>query len=214
MNATTPAKTVRDATPADIAQAATLLTEAFLISPVSQWLVGDIDARVTTFRSLFTIELEQAIEAGATVHVAGRFAGVAIWYHRERTVPASQVTVHQRRLLLAAGIWQHRVAVLDAVLREHQPDQPHCHLAYLGVTPWLQGRGVGTALLCHQHQTLDEQAVPGYLEATTPRNRGLYHRHGYVASEPVHLPDGPPVWPMWRTPRPPVTSDSGGSADN
>lgn len=212
MNATTPATTVRDATPADIAQAATLLTEAFLISPVSQWLVGDIDARVTTFRSLFTIELEQAIDSGATVHVASRFSGVAIWYPRDRPIPAGQVTMHQRRLLLAAGIWQHRVAVLDAVLREHQPEQPHRYLAYLGVTPWLQGRGVGTALLRHQHQELDHRGEPAYLEATTPRNRGLYHRHGYVASEPIHLPGGPPLWPMWRVPRRPGTSGPGGPA--
>ncbi|ROO50751.1 acetyltransferase (GNAT) family protein [Micromonospora sp. Llam0] len=200
MNATTPAMTVRAATHDDIPQAATLLTEAFLIAPVSQWLVGDIDARVTTFRSLFIIELEHAIDTGADVYVAGPFTGVAIWYQRDQPESANHITVHQRRLMLAAGIWQHRVAALHGVLSGHRPDRPHRYLAYLGVTPWLQGRGVGTALLTHQHRQLDASATPAYLEATTPRNRGLYLRHGYVADEPVQLPDGPPIWPMWRAP--------------
>ncbi|WFE26884.1 GNAT family N-acetyltransferase [Solwaraspora sp. WMMD791] len=202
MNATMPATTVRDATPDDIPQAATLLTEAFLIAPVSQWLVTDIDARVTTFRTLFTLELEHALDVGATVHVAGPLSAVAIWYRRERPAPTGQVTIHQRRMLLAAGIWQHRVAALDALLDQHRPETPHHYLAYLGVTPWLQGRGIGTALLRHQHQLLDAAAEPAYLEATTPRNRGLYQRHGYAAAEPIPLPDGPSVWPMWRAPRP------------
>ncbi|WJK40450.1 GNAT family N-acetyltransferase [Solwaraspora sp. WMMA2056] len=201
MNATMPAPTVRDATPDDIPQAATLLTEAFLIAPVSQWLVTDIDARVTTFRTLFTLELEHALDAGATVHIAGPLSAVAIWYHREQPVPSGRVTVHQRRMLLAAGIWQHRVAALDTLLERHRPQTPHHYLAYLGVTPWLQGRGIGSALLCHQHRLLDTAAEPAYLEATTPRNRGLYQRQGYVATEPILLPDGPSMWPMWRAPR-------------
>ncbi|MFY1633963.1 GNAT family N-acetyltransferase [Solwaraspora sp. WMMB335] len=201
MTTTTPTTAVRTATHDDVPQAATLLTEAFLIAPVSRWLVGDIDARVTTFRTLFTIELEHALDSGAPVYIAGPYSGVAIWRDQQRPLPAGHVTAHQRRLLLAAGIWQHRIATLDAVLRSHQPDEPHHHLAYLGVTPWLQGRGVGTALLEYHHRLLDCSALPAYLEATTPRNRDLYLCHGYVSRGPIQLPDGPPVWPMWRTPR-------------
>ena len=41
-----------------------------------------------------------------------------------------------------------------------------------------------------------------YHEATTPRNRALYERHGYVHQGEFVLPDGgPPLWRMWRDPR-------------
>ncbi|MDG4767679.1 GNAT family N-acetyltransferase [Solwaraspora sp. WMMD406] len=213
MTATTPATAVRNATHDDIAQAATLLTEAFLIAPVSQWLVTDIDARVTTFRTLFTIELEHALDTGGLVHIAGPIAGVAIWHRRQQPVTVDQVTVHQRRMLIAAGAWQHRVAALDTLLGQHHPNEAHHYLGYLAVTPWLQNRGIGTALLRHHHRVLDQESVPAYLEATTPRNRELYLRHGYQPRGPVRLPDGPPLWPMWRTPLRPVTSGPGAPAD-
>ena len=39
---------------------------------------------------------------------------------------------------------------------------------------------------------------PPYPEATDPRNRDLYARHGYQVREPFALPDGALFWPMWR----------------
>ena len=43
--------------------------------------------------------------------------------------------------------------------------------------------------------------MPAYHEATTPRNRALYERHGYVTLGEFTLPDGgPPLWRMWREP--------------
>jgi hypothetical protein len=52
---------------------------------------------------------------------------------------------------------------------------------------------------------LDDSGRPAYLEASSPRARDLYLRHGYLPrpGTPFHLPDGgPPMWPMWREPRP------------
>jgi hypothetical protein len=44
--------------------------------------------------------------------------------------------------------------------------------------------------------------MPAYHEGTTPRNRALYERHGYVNQGEFTLPDGgPPLWRMWREPR-------------
>jgi hypothetical protein len=48
----------------------------------------------------------------------------------------------------------------------------------------------------------DRDGVPAYHEATTPRNRALYERHGYVNQGAFTLPDGgPTLWRMWRDPR-------------
>lgn len=47
----------------------------------------------------------------------------------------------------------------------------------------------------------DQQGVPAYLEATSPDNRRLYERHGFVVTGELSILGGPPVWPMWRGPR-------------
>ncbi|MDP9345553.1 MAG: GNAT family N-acetyltransferase, partial [Actinomycetota bacterium] len=47
-----------------------------------------------------------------------------------------------------------------------------------------------------------EQGLPAYLEASSPRNRALYERHGFSVTEELKLPrNGPPLWLMWRDPR-------------
>jgi GNAT superfamily N-acetyltransferase len=95
-----------------------------------------------------------------------------------------------------------RVATLRESLDARRPGRPHHYLAYLAVRPDQQCRGLGSALLARRHALLDVLGEPAYLEADDPRNRDLYLRHGYVAGDPVVLPDGPPLWPMWRDPRP------------
>ena len=48
--------------------------------------------------------------------------------------------------------------------------------------------------------TCDRDAMPAYLEATSEGNRRLYLRHGFEVTGEIQLPDGPNMWPMWRTP--------------
>jgi hypothetical protein len=41
-----------------------------------------------------------------------------------------------------------------------------------------------------------------YLEASSPRNRGLYEHHGFGVTEEFSLGAGsPPLWRMWRDPQ-------------
>ncbi len=43
--------------------------------------------------------------------------------------------------------------------------------------------------------------MPAYLEATSPRSRALYERHGFeVTAELRATADSPPMWAMWREP--------------
>jgi hypothetical protein len=91
------------------------------------------------------------------------------------------------------------------MLEEHHPaSMPHQHLAILAVASACQGQGTRTVLLNARHREIDRDAVPAYLEASSPRARDLYLRHGYTLrpDAPFCLPGGgPPLWPMWRKPR-------------
>lgn len=90
------------------------------------------------------------------------------------------------------------VRALWRVERRH-PDTPHLTLLALGVDPEHQSLGLGSAALGAVASRADARGLPLYLETSTPRARGLYHRHGYVDRDELALPgDGPPLWTMLR----------------
>ena len=63
------------------------------------------------------------------------------------------------------------------------------------------GQGLGTVLMQHALELVDERRLPAYLESSNPRNVTLYERHGFVSTGVIEIPDGPPLTPMWREPR-------------
>ncbi len=65
----------------------------------------------------------------------------------------------------------------------------------------MAGRGFGSSLMAPVLERCDRDGVPAYLEATSERNKQLYLRHSFEVTDEVPLPDGPTMWPMWRSPR-------------
>ena len=89
---------------------------------------------------------------------------------------------------------------INALESDH-PEEPHYYLPFVGVVPGWQGRGIGAALLRPVLDRCDAERMPAYLEASSPRNRNLYERHGFVVTEEFRLGKGsPPLWRMWRAP--------------
>ena len=84
---------------------------------------------------------------------------------------------------------------------KHPSEPSHWYLAVLGVEPGSQGRGLGSKLMHPVLERLDGEGVAAYLEASTPRSRALYERHGFEVTGEMNLPaNGPPIWLMWREP--------------
>jgi ribosomal protein S18 acetylase RimI-like enzyme len=95
-----------------------------------------------------------------------------------------------------------RLMALRATMdRRHPMDRRHAYLWLLGVSPALQGRGIGSRLLRAANERLDAEGLPAYLETGTTRNVALYRRHGFeVIHEEVPAPGAPTMWHMWREP--------------
>jgi len=91
--------------------------------------------------------------------------------------------------------------VRSAMDKHHPLDREHAYLWFLGVTPALQGMGIGSRLLRAGLNRADEAGLPAYLETGTTRNVALYRRHGFevIHEAPVGR-DGPVMWHMWREP--------------
>jgi GNAT superfamily N-acetyltransferase len=193
---------IRHVTPIDTAEITELVAAAMWDGPVARWLNPDPAARSLDSVRYFEIFVEHAVRWGevyATVDSDdGRLSGVALWFPLTSSIPPP--ADYDRRLKEVVGAAYDRACELDAALAAYHPLEPHHYLAFLAVHPRWQNRGIGSGLLDRHHARLDGAGVPAYLEANDPRNRDLYLRHGYVCRRQILLPDGPPVWPMWRAP--------------
>jgi ribosomal protein S18 acetylase RimI-like enzyme len=187
----------------DAAALARTLARAFADDPVSVWfLPREADRPQRLARSYERVFLRRiALPREATFTVADH-AGVAMW------LPPGQAqlgALEQLRLLpvMAGALGRdlpralRGMGAMDAV----HPHEPHWYLWLLGVDPQRQGEGLGSRLLAEVLERCDRDRVPAYLEATTPRNREFYVRHGFEDRGELQLPDdGPQLWPMWREP--------------
>jgi ribosomal protein S18 acetylase RimI-like enzyme len=179
------------------------LARAFADDPVSVWFYARETDRLArlqhAYEHLFLRRI--ALPREATFTVAGH-AGVAMWMPPGH---AHLGALEQLRLLpaMVAGFGRdlpramRGMGAMDAV----HPHEPHWYLWLLGVHPQRQGEGLGSQLLAEVLERCDRDRVPAYLQATTPRSRELYLRHGFEDRGELRLPDdGPRLWPMWREP--------------
>lgn len=85
-------------------------------------------------------------------------------------------------------------------IERRHPVAPHFYLSVVGTEPKKQGEGIGSALLLPTLQRCDETGTAAYLESSKESNLRFYARHGFAVRERIELPDGPPLWLMWREP--------------
>jgi GNAT superfamily N-acetyltransferase len=187
---------VRRAGPADAQHVAGLLGVAFMDDPVTGWLFPDPDDRGRRHPDFFRIFTDRALASGAVYLTADGHAA-ALWLRIGHGAPPPPIPGEP--LAAACGPNLPRMQILDELVEAGHPQHRHDYLSFMGVRPDQQGRGLGAALLRHRIADLDAVGVPAYLEATSPRNRRLYERMGFTAlPATMSLPDGPPLFPMWR----------------
>jgi GNAT superfamily N-acetyltransferase len=195
---------VRKATTADVPPLAEALARAFVDDPVMSFLLPGGRRRFRRIRALFDIQLRHVQLPHDECYTTADLAGGALWSPPDRwRMPLAAVLRSLPRVIPVLGR-QLPVAVkaISAVERQH-PRTPHWYLAVLGTEPARQGKGVGSALLQPVLERCDRDAIPAYLESSKESNLAFYARHGFEVTGRIELPaGGPPVWPMWREPRP------------
>jgi GNAT superfamily N-acetyltransferase len=188
------------AAPAQCDILASLMAASFDQDPVSAWLFPDGPSRRTVQSRFFVPFLELVFESGE-VYTTEAGHGVALWLpvdpanHEDIDGP----TAFDERMRWALGDHE-RFGVLSARMDEaHPAHHRHQYLIFIAVAPEQQGTGVGTRLLADRLEALDASGTPSYLEASCARNQKLYERLGFhPVGEPIDLPDGPQLTPMWR----------------
>lgn len=197
----------------DVPRLCALMGYAFQTDPVSRWLFPDDTERAVRHPAFFSVFLRQAISGGSVLRTVD-FRAVALWLDIDPDNHEPNDTNLRRQMAEVCGASYPRFEVLDQLLAQRHPTSaPHAHLTFIAVAPRLWGRGLGTAVLRHKLTQLDLSNTPAYLDASSPRSRDLYQRHGFTDLDaPVSLPDGPQLYPMWRPPNPPPQAGPGKAA--
>jgi GNAT superfamily N-acetyltransferase len=80
--------------------------------------------------------------------------------------------------------------------------QPHWHLAWLGIEPGHQGRGIGSALVRQMTTRADAEGTACWLFTFAPRNVPVYEHLGFHVTLETPLPaSGLRLWVMAHPPR-------------
>ena len=195
MSVSVPATVARPATSADIPAVSRALAAAFFDDPVFSYCYPDAVARKEILPRWFEIVIESTLPHGEIYTTDEGVAG-ALW------VPPGAEDDEQMGAALGAvsGSCARTLFEIFERMEERHPDEPHHYLFLLGTRPEWQSRGIGSALMRPVLDLCDRDGLPAYLEATSKSNRGLYLRHGFEVTGEIKLPDGPSMWPMWRTP--------------
>ena len=194
---------VRPANRSDHGAIASALAAAFASDPVMCFLLADEARRTARLRRHFEASIPLYAASGS-IWVADDLTAAALWV-APGGYPFSlrqELSVARARLEVFGRTPRRGIGVLRALERHHPHDPPHWYLDYIGVEPAGQGRGLGSALLAPMCARCDAEGRGAYLNASSPRSRELYARHGFAVRSELRLPfGGPPVWRMWREPR-------------
>ncbi|WP_158299856.1 GNAT family N-acetyltransferase [Glycomyces paridis] len=190
------------------------IADAFKDLAVAEWLIpDDRDERRRVLAGQFEMLVGPALDGhghvDAAVDLSGNLVGVAVWLDFNGGHFPSP-SFYDERLAELCGERLPHFKALDEAFERHHPDpaeRPHLHLAFCAVDPDRQTRGIGTRLLQQGVDRLDKLGAAGYLEAANEELTAWYAQYGFERRDPLQLPDGPQMYPMWRAKRLRRTAD-------
>jgi ribosomal protein S18 acetylase RimI-like enzyme len=194
---------VRTIEKAESARLAGVLARAFESDAMATHVFRDPVRRLSDVEQMFGMFLRGIYLPHRACYTVGDFQGGALWLP-----PGKYPGSAWQQLRLLPGFIRLFGLRTPAVFRDidhmekmHPKEKPHWYLAFLGVEPSEQGKGLGSALLRPVLNRCDAERTPAWLETTNERNLPLYERHGFKVVNECDIPNGPHFWGMWREPQ-------------
>lgn len=175
-----------------------VLVTAFVADPVLRWMYPDASGYLTHFPAFLRAFGGRAFTS-KTVWRLGEFGAVALWFP-PNVEPDGAAVVAEIERSVAPSKHADLFAVLDQMEAVH-PTFPHWYLPWFGVEGSRQNQGLGSELMRHCLEIVDQDRLPAFLESPNPRNISFYERHGF---EVIGVPQAgacPPLYSMLRLAR-------------
>jgi ribosomal protein S18 acetylase RimI-like enzyme len=190
---------LRPAIADDVHRLKATLAEAFHEDPIFNWLMPDDASRLARSRRFFAIGLRHMALARGRVWTSNDLLGAAL------SMPPGAWRVPPRTTLLQGTCFGRRLGKagrLLATMEYRHPREPHYYFLDIGVAPYAQGKGLGSALMRPTLDRCDREGLPAYLEASSERNAALYERLGFRITRELRVAGSPPLRLMLRPPDP------------
>lgn len=194
---------VRAGASGDEPQLVAMLARAYRDDPLYRWCYPEDALRLEQLEQVFGLFGNQIFGYDETYTTDG-ILGAAVWIPPDKwrmCAVTKAGVIHGLTTKIGTRHVARALRTLYLMQSRHPPEPSHYHLAFIGVEPQEQRKGLGTALLQPMLEHCDREGLPAYLEATTPDNIAFFERNGFEITQPIALRDGPPLWPMWRDPR-------------
>jgi ribosomal protein S18 acetylase RimI-like enzyme len=189
---------IRTATESDETRVIDVLVLAFSTDPGARWTWPDPHQYLKHFREFVKAFGGKAFAYKSAYYVEG-YGGVSLWLPPNVHPDEDTMTVLLQRT--ASKQIQNDLAKVFEKMQSYHPREPHWYLPLIGVDPFLQGNGFGSALLKHALVSCDRDKEFAFLESTNSRNVPLYEQHGFEVLGKIQAGTSPTIFPMLRKPR-------------
>jgi ribosomal protein S18 acetylase RimI-like enzyme len=195
----------RQLTPADLDQAALVMSRAFCDDPLWQTLIPDRERRLRSLPNVFKATLALSIDNRRAYGVNTPLEGIAVWSEPGQsparltlsTIPPF-LRLISGHLVLSAFRSREIFTLLHRLERQYAPE-PHYYLQSLGVLPEAQGQGLASQLIRPFLEQADARRLGTYVETMTPSNVSLYEHYGFRCMERCRVPrTGLEIWALLR----------------
>ena len=167
--------------------------------PVTRWLLPHVEQRRRRDRAVVPLYVAPYLRHGDT-YMTGDGNGAAVAAARRRAAERGGGRGVRR---CAGGARRERRPLRAARgdVRAPPPRRAAVLLPIPGHGPGVPGARHRSAFLRAMLTRADQEGFPAYHEATTPRNRALYERHGYLTQVSSSSPTAGRRCGAWRSPR-------------
>jgi ribosomal protein S18 acetylase RimI-like enzyme len=194
----------------DVAEAADVISQAFVDDPLCVFMLPSKRTRVKTLKKFFHLYGEVNIKNQRGIGVGEPLKGVAYWM--EPTKLDVSISIRSLGLVLPLlfsmypiGYWRARTILkyIDLLHQEYAAE-PHYYLDNIGVLPSAQGKGYSSLLIRPFLERADLAKTITYTDTVTRANVGLYEHFGFQCMEECPVEGtGITVWSLLRPVQPP-----------
>jgi ribosomal protein S18 acetylase RimI-like enzyme len=181
---------------------AQVLAESFADDPSFNIVFDQHADRLSTIRAFFEPFVVDATKRGKIV-LAPNLQGACIWYPAEVEIFNEQfeqvlVEIIKTITKLAGEETAQRFQQVIEQVGNHEPQQSHCEVFFLGLKPSARGKGIGQDLIKPVLDYADQNQLPCYLVSSNSRNISFYERHGFEKYCSIKINDTYSMTGMWR----------------